>query len=178
MDCDEGNTNTTTQSTMTTVPSEILNHVQGFVNVEDAVETSTLMEITSDQLVDEMRSLGLNPETLIAKERLRRREHERLKSLPEYALYKLIFSSMDFHTISGHLDVLTIRGEGDEEKFAAKAVELGYPIDTRTRFSGRFVVNDAREVFNNIVRMCEMEFGRFSQVDQHEFNTYGRPSLD
>jgi hypothetical protein len=75
------------------IPPNLRSHVFGYIPEEVSQYGYQTLRLSDEDLVQEMRELGLDPVVIIMKARLKARERKRLQQLPAFALVQLLYRS-------------------------------------------------------------------------------------
>lgn len=167
------------------LPRELRSHIGGYVPVRQARIGSRALDVEAQDLVRELRSLGLDPAEIVAKERLRLRELQRLQKSKAYPLYQLLTSRGYHYYLESHRGILIITVDGE---LPALLEQMGYVVDVQTypnqpdiwvtlflpnRNPNQGVITDQAvysQLFEDIVRIFEAVDGPRSRVGEDSFD--------
>ena len=134
---------------MNRLPRELLYQVGSYAPAENQVTRKRVLDIDpyDPQVITDMLNLGIDPLTVIGKERQRQREEQRLRNLPAFALAQLLYSKGSWTIYDAGPNSIFVDGGNVPTKDEAN--KIGYDIDPSS--SATIIGHSGEDLFGGLV---------------------------
>lgn len=127
------------------LPMELRMNILNFTPVEDSEKAMVSMDVSAENILNEMFSLNLNPMEIIANERERKGKIEKLKGMPGGILYdamrELPWTRVEYRDLPRFGDLVNITANVEDVADELSQLELGVEFRVKYDTANRNIIS-------------------------------------